>query len=180
MAFRIEDGKGHGYAVEVTKDNRLRVYATTEMEASYESEVNEACFVWTFNYDHDAGDTIILLKNEDQKRNLLIEHVSIALDVSSLVTIHSPSCATPAGTAVTGVNLNRKSGRAAAVICKQDETSNSQGDILDVRYIKGGEHTYNFDVKGMYVLGYGDCVAIDVTTAGTRVNGHILGYFHEA
>ena len=45
MPDMIRDGKGKGYLAQITSDNKLRTYATTEDEISFESEINAQAYV---------------------------------------------------------------------------------------------------------------------------------------
>jgi len=80
MVDTIKDGTGKGYLVEVTKNNKLRAYCTNESEISFESETNEQAYTWTnVSYNYTAGDTILLVKNTNSTKNLLIQAIEILL-----------------------------------------------------------------------------------------------------
>jgi len=127
----IRDGSGKGYLAHVTSENKLRTYATTESEISYESETNKRAYTWSnVSYDYAAGDTILLVKNTSSTLNLLIDKIMASGDTATTFTVHCPTCNTPTGTAVTGVNMNRTSSGVADATAKANESTNSQSNIL--------------------------------------------------
>lgn len=180
MSIRIEDGKGNGNLAGVTSNNKLRTYTTVETEASFESETNGECFTWSAMYDYSAGDTIILIKNINTDKNLLIENISLNCNYATQAIIHSPSNVTsPTGTAITGVNLNRTSGKTSLVTAIQDETSNTQGDVLFRIHVEAQSNSLFLPINGMVVLGFNDTLAIDYMSEGSACYATIVGYFHK-
>jgi len=119
----------------------------------------------------------------DSDESLHIHHVYLYTDNASVVTLHSISNGeTPAGTTVTGVNINRLSGNVALATAKQDETGNtSQGDVLHTEYAASNTPLTMLKEDGYeIILGKNDCIAVDLTTESTSATfGHIVGYYHE-
>ena len=71
----------------VTNENKLRTYATTESEVSYESETNQRAYTWSnVSYNYTAGDTILLVKNTNSTDNL------ISSASSSKVKVYKSGC----------------------------------------------------------------------------------------
>ena len=177
---KIYDGTGKGYVANVTSENKLRVYSTAEREISYESETNERAYSWSnATYDYDAADTILLVKNTSTDNDLVIEDMHVGGDTETEVIIHCPTCSTPTGTAVTGVNLNRKSNKTADATAKADETTNSQANVIKKILINGNNSEF-IDFKGAIVLGLNDCIAVDFVTNGGACYVTIRGYYHTA
>jgi len=176
--MQIEDGTGTGKKAKVTSDNKLRTYTTIESEISFESEVNGQSFSWSnATYNYTALDTILLVKNTSTTLDLIINSILCSGDAETEVIVHCPTCTTPTGTAVTGVNLNRKSARVAEATAKANETTNSQANVIS-RFRINGNSTEITNGTGSIVLGKNDCIAVDYTTVGTACNVTILGYFH--
>jgi len=178
MPDMIKDGKGSGFLAQVNDENKLRTYSTTESEISYESETNFRSYSWTnVTYNYTAGDTILLVKNTSITANLIIDKIVVSGDVETEVVIHSPTCTTPTGTAVTGVNLNRTSSLTASATAKANESTNSQANPIWKGRIDGNS-TLNIELHGSIILGLNNCIAIDFTTVGSACNVTILGYYH--
>ena len=174
----IEDGKGKGYLANVTDENKLRVYSTVESELSFESETNERTYTWSnVSYNYTAGDTVLLLKNTDNSKNLIIDGIQLSGDTETKVVLHCPECTTPTGTAVTGVNWNRTSSLTADANSKANESTNTQANIIGIFRIDGNNSSF-VPMDGGLVLGLNDCIAIDFMTDGGEANVSVRGYYH--
>ena len=175
----FEDGTGAGYAVKVTKRNRMTVDSVNQPKMSLVSNDDGLAFSWTnASYDYDAGDTIILIKNTSTTHNLIIDDIIIAGDTATIATVHFPVCDTPTGTSITGVNLNRTSGKTADATAIGDETTNSQGPIYHNIFIEANK-TYEHDAGDSIVLGTNNCIAVDFVANGTAAYCTIEGFFLE-
>ena len=86
-----------------------------------------------------------------------------------------------AGTAITGVNLNRSSGNVAEAEAKGDETTNSaQGTLIlspELEALKMVE----LDLQGSIILGTNDMLGIDFVTAGGTDTAlvTVFGYYEK-
>ena len=174
----INDGTGSGNNAKVNEHNMLRVYAETETEASHESEAHGNCYSWTHAYNYDAADTILWLRNDHTSLNLIIDKIIVAGDTATQFTVHSPADTIAAGTAVTGVNLNRGSGKVALATAKGDETGNTQANEIANGFI-GANGSAVLPLEGTIILGYLDELAVDIVTAGTMGAVTIRAYYHE-
>ena len=180
MSIRIEDAKGRGNLAEVTNNKKLRTYTTVESEASFESEANGVCFAWTASYNYTADDTVLLIKNTNTNLDIIIENIIFQSDTSTQVIVHYPATvATPTGTAITGVNMNKTSGKTARATAIQDETTNARGDVISRIFVKGGEDSLFIPYQGMPIIGLNDSIAIDYVTEGGSCFVTIIGYFHK-
>jgi hypothetical protein len=175
--MQIEDGMGSGYRLRVNDHNMARVYAMVESEISHMSENHGKSFSWQHYYNYAAGDTILWLRNDSQTENLIIDEFVFCSDAVTQIIVHFPEDTTQAGTAVTGVNMNRKSGNVAAATAIGDETGNTQGEILGSAFIPANMAA-NFKLQGAVVLGYLDEVAVDFVTVGTMGIANFRGYYH--
>ena len=179
MPDMIRDGTGGGYLAQVTSENKLRTYCTTESESSYESEVNKRCYTWTTAYNVSAADTVIWLRNDSTTLNLVLEKVLLANDTATRFTVHFPANATPAGTEVTGVNLNRGSNNLAEATCYSDETNNTQANSFANGILQANVPAI-LPIDGTVVLGYKDCIGIDFVTGSSSIGmATIRAYYHE-
>jgi len=176
----IEDGTGSGARAQVSAENRLQVSAVVGDVFLHANHHEQTAFVWDFpGYDYDAGDTVIFLRN-NSNIELRIAHIYLYSDTATKIQVHVPATpATPAGTLITGVNLNLQSGNVAEATAYQDETANTQGTILHTEYLAANSPISIFKENGYEViLGKNDCIAIDLVSAGTMAYGHIAGYYH--
>lgn len=181
MGFQIEDGKGTGNLAEVNVKNLLQTHAVTETELVEEAE-NGNAYSWSnVSYDYAAGDTILLVRNESSTEKLHIDRMRIHGSTATEIVIHCPTVAfTPTGTAVTGVNLNRISGKTASATAKANETQNTQGDVIMRAAIAGSAtNSERFDIGEAVILGNGQSIGVDFVSDGSACRVTILGHFAE-
>ena len=172
----IEGGTGNGFKAKVDDHNKLMTRAVVSTELGYHSEEDGAAFSWTASADINATDSILWLRNDDPNRNLIVENVSVSSDAASSWFVYCPVNVTPDGTVVTGVNLNRTSGNVALATCHRDNTT-----AVLANYIYYGHNaaasTAIVQLRGALVLGYLQCVAIDITTEPALAQASILGWY---
>lgn len=179
-AITIEDGHGTGYKMKVDKDGRADVLAVVEGEIEFESEKRGNAYAWsTTGYVSAAGDTILAVKSNSDME-LYITDIFVSLTEDGEVTVHVPDQdVTMAGTAITGFNFNKKSGNAAESDARQDETGNTQGNIIYASVLKSSS-PMNVELRSALILGRNDTIAVDVANAQTKANVTIWGYFKES
>lgn len=176
--MQIQDGTGSGRRAAVNKDNELKTFSIVETEFLSVNTNSERAFVWDFpNYDYDAGDTVMWLRN-DSNLNLHIHHIFLYSNAATIVQIHSPDNLTPAGTPETGNNINLNSSVTAEATAFQNETNNIKGVVLQTEYVTADGTISMLKEEGYEViLGKNDVIAIDLLTAGSSTFGHIAGYY---
>ena len=161
----------------VTSDKMLHVYATVESEISHQSEVDGTAYSWTTSKDIDATDSIIWLRNDSTTENLIIQTISFNSTAAGTWFIYCPTGTTADGDTITGVNLNRQSGKVALATCRQDATG-----ATPANYIYRGASMANEDkvinTYGALILGHLNEVALDVTTEPALAQATIIGYYH--
>lgn len=144
---------------------------------------NGLAFSWTnATYDYDANDTILGVENNSATHDLYIWWIGCTGSTATQIVVHTSSGVTMAGTAVTGVNMNRNSNVAAAsyTTAKADETGNGQqaasytGRLLAGRIANAG--WIEWDVQGAIRLPNDNNIGIDYTADGTTCQCTILGY----
>lgn len=181
MGFQIEDAKGTGSGLSISIDNRARVNSKTSDKIYYVSRDDEDAYSWSnVSYDYSAGDTILLVRNDNADKSLIINKIYINGSTATEVVIHSPTATfTIAGTTVTGNNLNRKSGKVALATAKANETGNTQGVVIWRGYIETGVAPLLLDLDDSIILGYDQSIGVDFVTDGTAARVNIIGYFDE-
>ena len=176
--MQLEDGKGNGFKAAVDSSKRLSTFAVVESEFLNVNAADELAYVWNFPaYNYAAGDTVMWLRN-DSNLDLHIHHIVIYSDTATTLQIHAPLNVTPAGTAVTGMNINLTSANEAEATSYQDETVGVLGPIIQTEYLPANQMVTMFKEDGyQLILGKNDIVAIDLTTVGTSTFGHIVGFY---
>ncbi len=161
------------------EDNCLKVRFKTDFEQAVEDGL---AFSWAnLTYDPDAHDTILGVANTSTTLDLYIEKIIMGSDTSTQAVVHTSSGVTMAGTAVTGVNLNRNSSYVAPATAFCDETGNGQqaasytGRLLAANLL--AHQSVTVEVGGAIVIPYGHNIGIDLTTAATASNMTIVGYY---
>jgi len=177
MGVTIKDGKGSGREAEVNSSYAL-VAAATVSEEAHAAALAGLAFTWAnATYDYDAADTILLVRNESRDYDLVITDIWYWSDTETEVDVQCPTATfTIAGTAVTGVNTNRKSSIVAPVTAKCDETGNVKGVIV-YALRAAADREYHYDTRGMLILGNDQAVGVDYVTAGAEAHVTIAGYF---
>lgn len=178
MGLTLEDGKGMGNIAEVDNNNRLQVFAVTQTEGTNAAEDGDSYSWANATYDYAAADTILLVRNDSSTYDLHIDKIYISGDTATAVTVHCPTAAfTIAGTAVTGTNMNRKSGRVAPATAKANETGNTQGAIIFRGVIVANAAPYVLELDGSIVLGTGHSIGVDYVSDGGAARVVIFGHF---
>jgi hypothetical protein len=167
-----------GSAVDV-RDNAVCVDLRDEFDQAVRD--GRAFAFASTTYDPDAHDTILGVQNDSATHVLKIKRVVATSDTASLIQVFCASGVTMAGTAVTGVNLNRSSNRVAEATAKADETGNTEqassypAKILQQQVAANTPAVLEFD--GAVSLPYGHMVGVDLTTAATAADVTIWGWF---
>lgn len=175
--MHIDDGTGAGYKARVTSDNMVRVYAKTEPEIAHQSQNHGESYSWTASADIDATDSILWLRNDNTDLNLIIDSICISSDAAGSWFIYCPVNATPDGTTVTGVNMSRSSGKVALATAKRDNTTAVLANYIFYGHNMAAQ-TVCVNFQGALVLGYLDCVAVDITTEPALAQCTIAGFYH--
>jgi hypothetical protein len=175
----IEDGTGKGYSAQVDDQNLLNTRAVTKTELVSQSEIGLAYSWSNISYSYTAGDTILLIRNDNPLLDLFIDNIFIQGAVATEVVIHCPTIVfTPTGTTVTGINMNRKSGTTSLSTAKANETANTQGDVVFRGAIAAAPaDPYLIALGGALILGNGQSVGVDYTTIGAAARVTIIGHF---
>lgn len=180
--IQIKDGRGLGYAAQVNKYFELMTQAKVLSAFARASEYGDA-FAWpAVSADIDAGDTALLVCNNSQSRKLRITLVYFWVDVAAQLDIHLPDYPTLAGTEVVGVCLNRMLNRTADASAYADETGNTQGTIITTLHtneLATDQFAVTHDFEGALILGYHDCVAVDIVDEPGAFECTIYGYFED-
>jgi len=162
----------------ITSEGLLRTYTVNESEVSHVSKVEKEAYSWSVSYNGGAADTILWLRNDNTAKDLIIETIVVGNSTTrSEFAVHCPVNATPAGTTVVGVNLNRGSGKVALATAVSDETNNAQLNVITRGKLFGNMEL--IPVNGAIILGYQDCIAVDFVAASTIAIATIKGYYHE-
>lgn len=174
-----------GLQAKVTAQNELSCKGVA-YSALHEASLAGNAFSWhAETADLIAEDTALAVGNESKTKLLVIVGCYIRCDLATQVDFHFPAYPTWAGTAVTGVNLNKASSNIADATAYADETGNSIGDIFLTGYhhvATNGETTtsvpvfYNFE--DMVILGEHDVVAVDVVeNTAAAFECTFIGYY---
>ena len=179
MAIQIEDGTGTGFKAKVESDNALLVDAHTIPRTAFVSESDGQSYAWISTDATAAAEESISVQNTSDDKNLHIQKVIFAGVEATVHAVLLVTGGTPAGTVITGVNLNKASSNTAAATAFGDNavTGSVVGDIIAQAYHQAvGSVTIDFD--GSVILGQDDTIAVR-TIAGTAgiVYVTIIGFY---
>ena len=152
-------------------------YTTQKNHLLHSSLVDGQAYSWAnVTYDAAANDTILLVKNTSTTHNLHIDQIWCHGDTTTTVAVFWASGVTPAGTTVTGVNLNTTSSNTAEATAKGDETGNSGGSNVWVGSIPADNATPVLISSGL-ILASGYSIGVDYATDGGEALVTIIGHY---
>jgi hypothetical protein len=173
----INDGTGSGHNARVDDENRLRTYSVVEGEMTHSSEDEGDAYIWTASKDINTTDSIIWLRNDSTDKELMIQCISVNNNAAGSWFIYCPTGTTADGDTITGVNMNRGSGKVALATCRADATGTTPANYVYYGASMASENVC-VEFHGALILGYLDEIAVDITTEPTLAQATILGYYH--
>lgn len=174
--MRVEGLSGN--IAQVNDNNQMEIKGFADASLK-DAALRGDAYIWSPDtYDAAAADTVFYLRNDNSTKNLIITDIWVQSNVESDVDIHftNEATITPTGTAKTGVNLNRSSTQTAEVTCIQDETANTQGNVMFACRLTADLFAH-IDTRGAVILGYNKAIAIDVVEDGAEIFVTVIGYF---
>ena len=181
MGLQIEDGTGSGKQAKVDDQNRIATIATVTPRISSVSMNHGEAYVWTAYVDWGADKNALWLRNDSNSMRLFIDRISVTPAAAAVVEVWVGNGNTVGGTVVTGVNLNRASGKTADATCRHTNTNVDAGagmTLLLTDHIPATTISH-IEFYGALVMGVNREIALNIVTdvGATAVN--IFGYFHE-
>ncbi len=163
----------------LVKDGGVQVNPRTDFD---QAVLDGLAFSWgSLDYDPDAHDTILGVQNSSSTHVLKIHKLIFSSDTASQIQVFRATGVTMTGTAVVGVNLNGASGRVPEATAKADETNNGEQAAPYTAKIMQKQVAADTPVEilldGGIILGEGDMVGVDLTTAATAANATFIGWF---
>ena len=182
MGFQIEDGSGTSQIASVAKagaKGRLDVSARTDHRIYYSSRDDGLAFQWTAYQDWGADVNALWIKNDDDDRSLIIERVEVMAPAAVVWEIWVGSGSTTGGTVVTGVNLNRGSGKTAQATARHTNTNVDAGSGLTLlgTFLGPASEVHVFDPHDSLILTTNQEIAVNIVTDVSTTAVNILGYF---
>jgi hypothetical protein len=172
----------NGTPVNVNADGQALTYSIA-LSPLHAASMKGDAYSWNaVSADIDTGDTALLVRNDSDTRYLIIHKVYCWADVAASFDVHTTDGAvfTAAGTAVTGVNLNRANTRVADATAFGDESANTQGNILITlrsNELETDQFAVGYDFEGGLILGKNGVVAVDIIGESAAYECTIIGYF---
>lgn len=177
------DGAGGEHSAGVSKDLKGQVLAAIDKGIAAASLRGDAYAWCSVTYDQTADDTILIVRNNDPDRLLVIDRAWMWTDVAGKWVLHCPATGlTIDGTAVVGVNLNKSSARVAKATATTNETTNAVVAIVANVYTPDGSALQGTTVElnGAVVLGYDQSFALDCAAAAADTLAWVWGYYVDA
>lgn len=182
MSFRVGDGKGRGYTAEVNSENQLVTRAINSPEIEHASGVLGSAYSWDSGViaSPGVGATALFVKNLGTVP-LIIDRITLnaGTDVATYFDIGiGAETTTPAGTLVTGVNLNEIfSTKVADAVAYSEETAVADAAVVD-RCRVGTNSTVVTDGAGI-ILGQNHYIQVNIEVASANASVLIIGHFEE-
>ncbi len=187
----IKDGTGNGFLAKVNSAKQLHT-RSVQISALHDAALRGDAFAWNgVSAAIATTDCIILVANTSSSRLLVIDHAYIRGDIASQIKVKLSDVTglTLAGTAVTGVNLNRTSAKIADASAWVDETASAATTIILTHYqhlAVNGQVTTSpmarLDFAGSIVLGEDAAFGMDLVIAAGlgAFEATVVGYFIDA
>ena len=176
----LRGGAGSSNYAKINKNNQLETESITISGLQDASESGEAYSWAAVTANLGAGGTALCVVNTSTTKDLVIEKVYCWSDVASDIDIHLPAVATWAGTAVTGVCLNRELSKTADAVAYANETGNTQANLVATLHTNETAtdiHGLEYDLQGGVILGYNDAIAVDIAADSGAFTCNIVGYY---
>ena len=188
--MQIEDGKGSGFAVGVSAENRLFVDAVIQTIEHHANADHGDSYNAIFAVNPDgANDVIFYLKNTDED-DMIIEGVWLQSSAAEEVYFKIGDIGTAiktSGADITPVNLNAGSGNIANVLCHSnvddgavDITGLSGGSIFQKIWIVAAADTKLFNFEQDIIISKNQIFTIYCVGGDTNIRGTVIFYFHAA
>ena len=183
----IEDGTGAGYKAKVNSYNQLHTRSVL-VSALHDASLRGDAYAWNaISANIDTTDCMLLVSNTSGDRYLVIDHAYVRGDIAGQIDFKVCECAglTLAGTAVTGVNLNRTSNNIAEASAFADETQSPAATVFFTYYqhlcVNAQTTTSPFtriDFEGSIILGEDKGFGIDtILEPAAGFEATAIGYF---
>lgn len=176
----LEDGKGRGYKVAVTKENKLDVCAvnrTIDMYCNQGMGVSYSLLI--SQTPTGAGDCFCYIKNNDSQ-DMIISSIKLYAASNEIFEIKLSDTGDPiGGSDATPVNRKAGSGNIAEVTAKvgNDITGLSGGNSVETIVVKGGESTRRYEWLSGLVVPKNHTLTLYVVTGGIAVRVTLSMHF---
>jgi len=172
---------GNTYSAEVTSDSQLKTYAVS-IPAIQAASMKGKAFAWNaVSADVAALATALAVRNDSTTESLVIDKIYVYSDVATAVDVHLITASyTSAGTAVTGVCLNKETPTVASATAHANETGNTQGNIIITLHtpeLTTSAEALAYDFNGAVILGQGQAIGIDIVADSAAFECTIVGYY---
>ena len=177
----ITDGGGKNGGAKVSLDQRLDVSSRSNNRSYYNSRDQGNAFIWTSTYSSAAGEEVISIQNTDSSLKLYIETIAVGAINAAVFEIIKVSSGTPAGSVVTGVNLNFGSSRVAPASAFGDAsvTGSVTGTSLGWALTPANSSTI-IPLDDTIILIQNDTIAVQYKTGTTGISFvSVRGFFDE-
>lgn len=168
-------------AIQIThgSDGRLNVSSRSDERIYYNSRDKGQTYVWS-SFDNGAavGEYTIYVQNTSATLNLIIKEIVLSPGVAMTFKIATVT-GTPTSAAITGFNLNRNSGNAAAANARGNALVDDLTEEQVLRVVMVGVlSTEHVEFHDALQLGQNDAIAVECdVNAGGLVYMQIFGYF---
>ncbi len=179
MGLQIEDGKGSGQQVEV-KNNKLLVSGVVSTPEHYANHNQGNAYNLNFSATPTIGGCFLYFKNEGTLA-LNIEGIWLMNAADDYIEIKLNDQGTPlSGTAITPVNLNTTSGKAALGTFQHGATITglSGGDITHKLHHANSAASKYENFNQDIVLGSNGVLSLYAGTGTTLIEGIVVFNYH--
>jgi hypothetical protein len=176
----IEDGKGSGRSAGVSANQRLDTSSRSAARIYYTSRDFGQAYNWVSSYSASSGDEVIYVQNNSKTDYLYIDHIVMSAEAGRATFTLYQVTGTPAGTTITGKNLNLVSNNTANATSygNASVTGITLGAAIDI-VSATDDSSVILDLRDALILGFNDAIAISFAGSAGTVNAVISGMFEE-
>lgn len=170
-------GASQGTIAEVSNHNRLLVDTISQDRSAHFSSDHGATFSWSSTYAATGGQYVMSIKNTDTTKNLHLQKIVASNSAASIWTVSKLVSGTPAGTSITGQNMNFNSGISANTASFGNASVTGITTVEKILlFSQPANSTFAAMCDGNIIITTNQTICISPATTGT-VTVTVIGWF---
>jgi len=162
MGLQIQDGLGRGFSAQVDSEGHLVVDAITLSELAHQSDSHGLAISITSTHLTTVASQEILSFQNTADENFHLSNITFGSSIANTFALIEVTGGTPAGTTISGQNLNLISGVAKSHVAFGNADAGAlTGNILGKWRVPASQ-AMTFNLEDAIILGTNDTVAVEV------------------
>lgn len=168
----IDDGKGRGYKVSVTSENKMDVCSVTRTIDLYCNQMNGVSYSLVISQTPTTSGSCFCYVKNNASQDMVISSIKVYAASDEVFEVKLSDTGTPiGGTDATPVNRKAGCGNIAEVVCKvgNDVTGLSGGSVVEAIPVKGGQTATRYEWLSGLVIPKNHALTIYTITGSALV-----------